>query len=52
MPRRKIREIRRLAGHNAEVVLDRHQCKGHVDGHGRRIAEAYRERLRSLSLDP
>ncbi len=50
MARRKIREIRRIAGHNAEVVLDRHQCKGHVDGHGRRIADAYAARLRSLSL--
>lgn len=46
----KIREIRRLAGGNPEVVLDRHQCKGHLDGHGRRVAEAYVRRLRSLSL--
>ena len=46
----KIREIRGHAGHSPEVVLDRHQCKGHVDGHGRRIADAYALRLRSLSL--
>jgi hypothetical protein len=50
--RRKTREIGRLSPGNPEVVLDHRQCKGHVDGHGRRIAEAYRERLRSLSLDP
>lgn len=50
--RRKTREIRRLSPGNPEVVLDHRQCKGHVDGHGRRITEAYRERLRSLSLDP
>lgn len=50
MARRKIREIRRQGGDNPEVVLDRHQCKGHVDGHGRRIVEAYASRLRSLSL--
>jgi hypothetical protein len=49
---RKVREITRLSPDNPEVVLDRHQCKGHVDGHGQRIAEAYRERLRSLSLEP
>jgi hypothetical protein len=48
--RRKIREIGRLSRGNPEVVLDRHQCKGHVDGHGRRIAEAYSARLESLSL--
>jgi len=48
--RRKIREIRRLGGDSPEVVLDGHQCKGHVDGHGRRIADAYARRLQSLSL--
>jgi hypothetical protein len=47
---RKIREIRGLAGDHSEVVLDRHQCKGHLGGHGRQIAEVYLERLRSLSL--
>lgn len=50
MARRKIREIRGLGANNPEVVLDRHQCKGHVDSHGRRIAEAYAQRLRSLSM--
>lgn len=50
--RRKIREISRLSPGNPEVVLDRHQCKGHVDRHGQRIADAYSARLRSLSLDP
>ena len=49
--RRKVREIRRLSPGNPEVVLDHRQCKGHVDGHGRRIADAYRDRLRSLSLE-
>ena len=50
--RRKTHEIRQLSPDNPEVVLDRHQCKGHVNGHGRRISEAYGERLRSLSLEP
>jgi hypothetical protein len=50
--RRKTREIRRLDPDSPEVVLDHRQCKGHVDGHGRRISEAYGERLRSLSLGP
>ena len=49
--RRKTREIRRLSPDNPEVVLDHRQCKGHVDGHGQRIARAYEERLRALSLD-
>ena len=49
---RKTREIRRLDPDSPEVVLDHRQCKGHVDGHGRRISEAYGERLRSLSLEP
>jgi hypothetical protein len=52
MQRWKTREIRRLSPDNPEVVLDHRQCKGHVDGHGRRITEAYHERLRSLSLEP
>ena len=50
--RRKTREIRRLDPDSPEVVLDHRQCKGHVDGHGRRISEAYGERLRALSLGP
>lgn len=50
MAARKIREIRGLAGDHSEVILDRHQCKGHVGGHGRQVAEIYLERLRSLSL--
>jgi hypothetical protein len=50
MARRKIREIRRIGGDSPELVLDRHQCKGHVDAHGQRIAETYAARLRSLSL--
>jgi len=49
---RKTHEIRRLDPDSPEVVLDHRQCKGHVDGHGRRISEAYGERLRSLSLEP
>jgi hypothetical protein len=49
--RRKTREIRRISPDNPEVVLDHRQCKGHVDRHGQRIARAYEERLRALSLD-
>jgi hypothetical protein len=50
MARRKIREIRRVGCDSPELVLDRHQCKGHVDAHGQRIATLYSARLRSLSL--
>lgn len=49
---RKTREIRRLDPDSPEVVLDHRQCKGHVNGHGRRISEAYGDRLRSLSIEP
>jgi hypothetical protein len=52
MARRKIREIRSIARDSSEVVLDRHQCKGHVDAHGQRIADAYTKRLESLSIAP
>ena len=48
---RKSREIARVSPGNPEVVLDRHQCKGHVDRHGQRITAAYAERLRALGLD-
>jgi hypothetical protein len=49
--RRKTREIRQLSPDNPEVVLDHRQCKGHVDGHGQRIARTYADRLRALALD-
>ena len=50
--RRKTREILARSAANPEVVLDRSQCKGHVDAHGRRALRAYAERLASLGLTP
>ena len=52
MRRRKAREILRANPETPEVVLDRHQCKGHVDAHGERIRRAYAERLSTLGLEP
>lgn len=49
---RKAREIRRANPETPEVVLDRHQCKGHVDAHGERIRRAYADRLSVLGLEP
>lgn len=48
--RRKAREIARRADGSPEVVLDERQCKGHVDGHGQRIAREWRRRLEELEL--
>lgn len=48
--RRKAREIARRAGASPEVVLDERQCKGHVDGHGQRIAREWQARLTALDL--
>ncbi len=51
--RRKTREITHRAGASPEVVLDERQCKGHVDGHGQRIAREWQRRLAALDLsDP
>jgi hypothetical protein len=47
---RKRREIRRANPDSTEIVLDTHQCKGHVDAHGERIRRAYAERLFRLGL--
>lgn len=48
--RRKTREILARSGSNPELVLDRRQCKGHVDAHGQEVLRAYAERLRALGL--
>lgn len=50
--RRKTREILRAGRGSPELVLDTHQCKGHVDAHGERIRRAYADRLRALGLAP
>jgi hypothetical protein len=50
--RRKTREILGSSPGSPEVVLDTHQCKGHVDAHGERIRHAYADRLRALDLEP
>ena len=49
--RRKTREILGAASGTAEVVLDRRQCKGHVDAHGDRIHRTYADRLRVLGIE-
>jgi hypothetical protein len=48
--RRKRREILARSGSNPELVLDRRQCKGHVDAHGQKVLHAYAERLQALGL--
>lgn len=50
--RRKCREILARSGSNPELVLDRRQCKGHVDAHGQKVLHAYAERLQALGLEP
>ncbi len=45
---RKVRRFRVLAP-SAEARFDAACCKGHFEGHGRRVLEAYRERLARLS---
>jgi len=48
--RRKVREILARRGSSPELVLDRRQCKGHVDAHGHQVLRAYAERLEALGL--
>jgi hypothetical protein len=43
--------LRRAAGDNPEARFDEAMCKGHVDSHRRRIAEALARRLAVLGLD-
>lgn len=50
--RRKTREIAAGGAFNPEVTLDERQCKGHVDGHGRRTAAEWRARLAALPDQP
>lgn len=49
---RKTSQIVRENPSSPEVVLDKHQCKGHVNAHGERIRRAYADRLTALGLDP
>jgi hypothetical protein len=44
---RKIRKFAQQGG-NPETAFSPEWCKGHFDGHGRRVMAAYHERLRAL----
>ena len=48
------RKVARLKGAaiGAEVRYDEHVCKGHVEGHRRRILDAYESRLARLAVWP
>jgi hypothetical protein len=46
---RKGAELRNLIVDNSEAVFDATMCKGHFDGHRRRIEDAVKERLRRLT---
>ena len=50
--RRKITQLKREAPAHADtIVLSPDCCKGHFDGHGRRILDAYAARLARYQLD-
>ena len=50
--RRKIAQLKREAPAHADtIVLSPDCCKGHFDGHGRRILDAYAARLARYQLD-
>ncbi|HWQ12071.1 MAG TPA: hypothetical protein VNL77_04690 [Roseiflexaceae bacterium] len=46
---RKVRKLTRQ-GVNPETAFSPAYCKGHFDGHGRRVMAAYAERLQSVGL--
>jgi hypothetical protein len=46
--RRKVRRFSARPAAEGEVAFSEDVCKGHFDGHGRRVVEAYRERLARL----
>lgn len=46
---RKVRKFERQGG-NAETAFSPQWCKGHFDGHGRRVMDAYAARLRTLGM--
>ncbi|MBI2835072.1 MAG: hypothetical protein HYX76_11670 [Acidobacteria bacterium] len=46
--RRKVRKFAARAGASAETAFSADRCKGHFAAHGRRILDAYLERLRQL----
>jgi hypothetical protein len=48
--RRKVRKLQRLYPDQSEAIFSVNCCKGHFDGHARRIISLYNENLRSLDM--
>ena len=49
------RKIRKLTGQDPvsdEVCFSPDLCKGHFDGHARRILDAYQDRLNTIDYQP
>lgn len=49
--RRKVRKFRRRSHADTEASFSTDWCKGHFEGHGRRVMAAFADRLRALELD-
>ena len=45
---RKVRKFSQRPNDHAEAAFGAEWCKGHFDGHGRRVLAAYADRLRAL----
>ncbi len=48
--RRKVRKLRRLYPDHSEAIFSANCCKGHFDGHARRIISLYDKELRFLDM--
>jgi hypothetical protein len=47
---RKVRRFQRAAAEEPEATFSADLCKGHLNGHGRRILAAYDDRLARLGI--